>query len=392
MLQDQINLGPSLKSLRVRCYACKKTDHIINQCNLMHFCQDRERLIKHDDYSHFQERNSSFIRKKSIKKHFKLLKEIKMSMKSPLEAYNEGDFSSDEDLDEETKENIMIKQASSKSSIFFPQSSLVGTDRKTSQVVQFQLFDKTRTKQFLDENSKERKSCFNQTSDALSPPNNEQRKPCLLEQKPRISILRESDGSQNNKQSQGIPRSSRKSFHQNVSIPLEPQLSRAETTIEKGTEGLKFSDALDNDNTTICNVETFGFELIFEKIGIFRKYFPNNSFNSIQKRYNERNPGVRLNKRKMTELKKHSQFTFSAEKLYNTIKKRSAIRKSTRNNNTRIILEKDEVKQEPQKIDNKIDKFVKLVSRIMKTQKEKNKKGKWYAPIVRIGKKLMKRV
>lgn len=391
MLQDQINFGPSLNSLRVRCYACKKTDHIINQCNLMHFCQDRERLIKHDDFSHFQERNSSFIRKRSIKKHFKLCKEIKMSMKFPLEQNNEGDFSSDEDPDEETKEKMMSKQASSKSDIFFPQSSLVGTERKTSgQIIQMQLFDKTKTKQFLDENTKERKSCFKQAADASPPPNNEQRKSCLLDPKPRISVLRESDGLQNNKQNQGIPRGSRKSFHQNISISFDPQLSRAETTVDKGTEGLKSSEALDNDNTTTCNIETLGFELIFEKIGIFRKYFPKNSFTSIQKRYNERNPGVRLNKKKMNELKKYSQFTFSTDKLYDMIKKKSGIRKSTRKNNTRVTMEKDGVKQDTQKID-KMDNFVKLVSRIMKTQKEKNKKGKWYAPIVRIVKKFMKR-
>ena len=390
MLQDQINFGPSLKSLRVRCYDCKKTDHIINQCNLMHFCQDRERLIKHDDFSHFQERNSSFIRKKSIKKRFKLLKEIKMAMKSPLDPNNEGDYSSDEDPDEETKEKMMTKQASSKSDIFFPQSSIVGTERKTSGMVQMLLFDKTRTKQFLDENSKERKSCFKQAADASPPTNNEQRKSCLLDPKPRISVLRESDVSQNNKQNPGIPRSSRKSFHQNVSISFDPQFSRAETTVDKGTEGLKSSVALDNDNTTTCNIETLGFEFIFEKIGIFRKYFPKNSFTLIQKRYNERNPGVRLNKKKMNELKKCSQFTFFAEKLYDMIKKKSVIRKSTRKNNTRITLEKDGAKQEIQKID-KMDNFVKLVSQIMKTQKEKNKKGKWYAPIVRIIKKFMKR-
>ena len=387
MLQDQINFDPSLKSLRVRCYACKKTDHIVNQCNLMHFCQDRERLIKHEDFSHFQERNSSFIRKKSIKKHFKQFKEIKISMNFPLEPNNEGDFSSDEDQDEETKEKMMSKQASSKSDIFFPQSSLVGTERKTSgQIIQMQLFDKAKTKQFLDENTKERKSCFKQVADTSSPPNNEQRKSCLLDPKPRISILRESDGSQNNKQSQGVPRNSRKSFHQNVSISFDPQLSRAETTVEKGIEGLKSSEVLDNDNTTTLNVEALGFEWIFEKIGIFRNYFPKNSFTSIQKRYNERNPGVRLNKKKMNELKKYSQFTFSAEKLYDMIKKKSGIRKSRKNNTTRITLDKDGT----QKID-KMDKFVKLVSRIMKTQKEKNMKGKWYAPIVRIVKKFMKR-
>ena len=359
MLQDQINLGPSLQSMRVRCYSCKKTGHLINQCNLMHFSPDKERVIKYDDFSHFQER-ASFTRKKLEKRRFKTFQPIKISKTFELNMQTCEYDSSDEEIQDdcETKKKVsFFKQTSSKLDNFFSQSSSI-TEVKQNPVP---LFEKTKTKQFVDNSL------------------NNERKSCLLEPKPRISVIPETD--LQSKQSRRPSAISRKSGQ---SIQL--QLSRMESRNEREGEISKkepeqkireneFGESIVNYE---LNNELLNFIDSFEKIKNFKNFFPKSNFSAIRKRYNERNPAFRLNKKKIQDLKKYSQFTFSAEKMFSEFKKRT-YRKSSRKNATI----KFNGKGEPPKIDN----FVRLVSKIMRNQKEKNQR-KWYFPFLKLLKRL----
>jgi len=359
MLQDQINLGPSLQSMRVRCYSCKKTGHLINQCNLMHFNPDKERLIKYDDFSHFQER-VSFTRKKLEKRRFKTFQPIKISKTFELNMQTCEYDSSDEEIQDdcETKKKVsFFKQTSSKLDNFFSQSSSI-TEVKQNPVP---LFEKTKTKQFVDNSL------------------NNERKSCLLEPKPRISVIPETDV-----QNKGSRRPSAISRKSGQSIQL--QFSKMESPNER--EGEISKKELEQKMGESEFGETYvNYKLIdsFEKIENFKNYFPKSNFSRISKRYNKRNPAIRLNKRKIQDLKKYSQFTFSAEKMFSEFRKRTDMKSSHKNATIKSkMTEKGHSKRETPKIDN----FVKLVSNIMRNQKEKSLRNKWYIPFLKLLKRL----
>ena len=269
--------------------------------------------------------------------------------------------SSDEEVQEdcEPKEKVsLFKQNSSKVERFFSQSSSVITDVKQNPVP---LFEKTKTKQFVD-------NCLIN-----------ERKSCLLEPKPRISVIPETD--LQSKQSRRPSAISRKSG-QSIQLQLSRMESRNEREGEISKKELEQKMGESEFGETYVN-----YKLIdsFEKIENFKNYFPKSNFSRISKRYNKRNPAIRLNKRKIQDLKKYSQFTFSAEKMFSEFRKRTDMKSSHKNATIKSkMTEKGHSKRETPKIDN----FVKLVSNIMRNQKEKSLRNKWYIPFLKLLKRL----
>lgn len=75
MIRDEINVSHSLIRLKAKCSACQKPTHLLESCNLLHFCPDKEKIIKKYEFSHPQER-FPFKRadKKKKNRFFKALK------------------------------------------------------------------------------------------------------------------------------------------------------------------------------------------------------------------------------------------------------------------------------------------------------------------------------
>lgn len=96
MMQDQIKLSFSIDKLRIKCYVCNTVGHLANQCNLIHYKADNEKIIKKYEYSHPQERKI-FERKKCKHKKSIVFEDKKiMESISNSEKNVEKDISSEE--------------------------------------------------------------------------------------------------------------------------------------------------------------------------------------------------------------------------------------------------------------------------------------------------------
>ena len=112
MLQDEINICGSIQHLRVKCYACKKMGHLMNHCKMLHFCPDKEKIIKESEFSHPTEKRSHYTRKPK-KSHYQISKSVRMP-KSLLPGitldfdptFEEYDSSNEATEKKETKEDI----------------------------------------------------------------------------------------------------------------------------------------------------------------------------------------------------------------------------------------------------------------------------------------------
>lgn len=110
MIQDQINIKCSLERLKTKCFACKSVSHTVYNCNLIHFCPDKEKVIKSNEFSYNQER-TQYTRKKKTKKkrgYFKAFSNEKNISQTKSINFEGGDeycdtFSSDENIDDENQ-------------------------------------------------------------------------------------------------------------------------------------------------------------------------------------------------------------------------------------------------------------------------------------------------
>ncbi|CAD8120889.1 unnamed protein product [Paramecium sonneborni] len=53
--------------LQLNCFSCNSNQHLINQCHILHYCADHERIIKKELYPIQQQRNIRFFRQQNIK-------------------------------------------------------------------------------------------------------------------------------------------------------------------------------------------------------------------------------------------------------------------------------------------------------------------------------------
>ncbi|CAD8121488.1 unnamed protein product [Paramecium sonneborni] len=94
-IRDQINFG-DYTPLLLQCFSCQSNTHLISNCNYVHFCIDKERVIKQELYPIKQERN---------KKYFRLQKKINSKINLTLNQVKAVNYINDfrlkqtEDLD-----------------------------------------------------------------------------------------------------------------------------------------------------------------------------------------------------------------------------------------------------------------------------------------------------
>ena len=67
MIQDQILLYGNYLPLKIRCFSCNQIGHLANDCQLIHFLPDKEKIIKAHNYYLDQERDDTFSRRKMKK-------------------------------------------------------------------------------------------------------------------------------------------------------------------------------------------------------------------------------------------------------------------------------------------------------------------------------------
>lgn len=100
MIQDQIKFASSSSEvLRMKCYLCKNLSHCINNCPLLHFYPDREKVIKAYDYPFFQKRKTY---QRLCKK-----KEKTKILKNPLYTIKKQEL---KDFEHEKVENKLLNQ------------------------------------------------------------------------------------------------------------------------------------------------------------------------------------------------------------------------------------------------------------------------------------------
>ena len=308
MIQDQINICNSINSLRLQCYACHKTGHLINDCKILHYYPDKEKTIKSSDFSSPQPR-VNFLRKKK-KERFKVIKLKQMKMLKSRTENIEFD-SSDEDLSseeryEKDKNKILSKQLSnisSKSDIWATQLSV--SDRKIS------LFEKMKSKsRFILDNMglNDRKSVNIQENNIISNGiiiSDNERDANM----PRISLM----PSNNHLINEGNSPTSRrgKSIIKNPQFTRNSILTKSNTEFPKQTELLSFE--IETSLILKHSLENF------DKIQNFPHYFPDHNFSEIKPIYNDKNSRLKIHKKKRTQLQRLSQYTFKAIRMYDKI-------------------------------------------------------------------------
>ena len=295
MIQDQINLSNNIQPLRLRCYICNETGHLMNNCNKLHFIPDSEKIIKVNDFSYPQERNCSYKRVKTKKsKTLHKLHQPQAQVSSiKLKSIEIEDESSNEEesLDDEREESQKISD---------PKIELNAISESCER------------KSIFFEKKEER---FNKPNIPLQGPgqfsdfmNNSISKPIQLLQSSsdKAGSL---ENSPNNKKSIG-----------------EKKL-----ICEKKNSTIEASTLSNND---ILN---------FERMQNFKTYFPENNFKEIIMNYNEKNLCGIINDYKQNEIFRLSQYTIRPVLTYQSMRNKNNCYKRTKMKNFGSFRRKKEV-------------------------------------------------
>ncbi len=466
MIQDQINLCGSIQSLRLRCYACNTIGHLINNCSMIHFNPDKEKVLKTFDFSHIQERKK-FLRgdKKANFKKFQPLK-LKKEISTMNLTNNDDDSASEEEeyTFEETsnKQDQLSKAYSSKisnESEYFKQNSNLEHNNPS------QSFEPKNNSNFalLGPNEKSPEKSSRKSVFPHQNPNLEQKIPSILVKnktnivlsdvvekadqeefsldKTRISLMpirRSSNlGSIDFKERPSIRRPSfpeeKSSMKPKISLSFEVPNAFKRNSNTKNDQIILFDDdPQKNSPLNSCvnvvkskNDETFhltsktnedSYIILrdsiedFDKIQNYKYYFPEFNFNEIQPIYNEKNPWLRMHKKKKIELQRLNQYTFRAIFMYEKLKEKKILAKKRMRSITKNMrfTEKNFVKKGDLTLEESINlkesfmpyakqstispyrkkeisvddgkkkfMFTDLVMMIVKKQKEKKKRKKW---------------
>lgn len=115
------------------------------------------------------------------------------------------------------------------------------------------------------------------------------------------------------------------------------------------------------------------FQNEFEKISIFKKYFPNNNFTQIQKRIQKNKEKTYQQKKSKANrdalFKKYSQYTFYCIDMHQKIN-------NLENKKTKVKIFDGNKKLSIEKMKNKT--FLNMIASLIKRKKEKNFKKKWW--------------
>lgn len=281
MLQDEINICGSIQHLRVKCYACKKMGHFMNDCKMLHFCADREKIIKEFEFSHPREQRSPFARKRQ-KGHYQISKSVKM----PKELLSGITFDFDPNFEEYDSSNEATEQKNTKEEI--PK-----------------MFHKEK------DEAKELKEVFSKTF--TSPTENafleipSQREKFIS--KPQISLV--CDDPQNfpiNNETIHMKRSSNTQF----SIKIE-ESKNVDSHIMKNSLIKYQNPMVDIEDKYFSNLDSF------DIIHNFKNYFSDQNFSVVKRSYKKHSHFIKWTQKKQKALKKCSMYTFQGEDMYQII-------------------------------------------------------------------------
>jgi len=371
MLKDQINLNFTLLGLRVRCFACWERGHLVNDCKLLHFHPDKEKIIKSNDFSRNQERGKfqRKISKKTKAKVFKALvyklNNVDPDLDEPEDSVDDAEEAEDEDTEKknkkiffnkELKDTLTSKCLSQDLDLKNESMSSSNNNKDNQPISNFQL-----NVQNLQRNSNiqmpiklekliKRGSKFIDNNIIInSPPNNNN------------EML-----SPNNKNEKLASPQKRVSFKKNQVILESRTMNTSKTSsLSDSRKRFESQEGLLNLKTSVEN---------FDAITHFKKYFPLNNFKSIQRNLNKKTSVVKMLRKKRKEIEKLSQYMFAAVTVRSKLKKmskkisNSRIGEKKKNSKNDTIIKKEN--------------FMSLVSRVVKSmKKEKSMRKKWYFPV-----------
>ncbi|CAD8097297.1 unnamed protein product [Paramecium primaurelia] len=109
-VRDSILLGENYQPAKLSCYSCKKFNHLIKDCPVLHYVPDKERVIKKEYFPFCQERNLTYKRKRTDRNYYATLLEMKKTIayiRDFQTRENQADNITimDEDLDVSYEEN-----------------------------------------------------------------------------------------------------------------------------------------------------------------------------------------------------------------------------------------------------------------------------------------------
>ena len=371
MLKDQLNLNFTLLGLRVRCFACRERGHLVNDCKLLHFHPDKEKIIKSNDFSRNQERGKfqRKISKKTKAKVFKALvyklNNVDPDLDEPEDSVDDAEEAEDEDTEKknkkiffnkELKDTLTSKCLSQDLDLKNESMSSSNNNKDNQPISNFQL-----NVQNLQRNSNiqmpiklekliKRGSKFIDNNIIInSPPNNNN------------EML-----SPNNKNEKLASPQKRVSFKKNQVILESRTMNTSKTSsLSDSRKRFESQEGLLNLKTSVEN---------FDAITHFKKYFPLNNFKSIQRNLNKKTSVVKMLRKKRKEIEKLSQYMFAAVTVRSKLKKmskkisNSRIGEKKKNSKNDTIIKKEN--------------FMSLVSRVVKSmKKEKSMRKKWYFPV-----------
>lgn len=262
MIQDILNNNSNSYNLKNKCYACNLNGHSVQKCNKIHFCPDREKIIKKTEFSFPQQRNP-FKRKKEKKIRAGLFKKIKIEINEPLDSYDEkssisNDYSSESNHQDNSE--FTEKEMEPSENFFSNQQS--------------------------SKNLLANKNIKNRPSLTLN-----------IQPEPRISINSES-----------LPQKSESE--------LFGDKEKMDNSMKKNIPG-NLEKEIDYESPIIYELRDF------DKIQNYKKYFPDMNFNKIEKSFNETNSqNHKNNKKKLNYLKRYSMYTFNINSMYTLINRR----------------------------------------------------------------------
>jgi len=413
MLKDQINLNFTLLGLRVRCFACRERGHLVNDCKLLHFNPDKEKIIKSNDFSRIQER-TKFHRKISKKTKVKIFKAlipmlnnvVDPDLDEPEDSLDDGEEAEDDDPEKKNKKIFFNKETfkDTQTSKYLSQDLDLQNESSTS--IPINPFD-------LSNNNKDNQPINNihlngpnlhknlQITQASSLTNIQMpilqkpviQMPIKLEKLKRGSKFVENNIiinspnemlSTNNNNDKLASSQKRVSFKNNQPI-CESRSTNKSMILQSALNSVCFprvsssgTNSLSDSGKKIESQEgALDLKMSvenFDAITHFKKYFPLNNFKSIQRNLNKKTSIVKILRKKRKEIEKLSQYMFAAVTVRSKLKKMSK-----KSSNSRI----DE-KKKNSKNDTIIKKenLMSLVSRVVKSmKKEKSLRKKWYFPV-----------
>ena len=355
MIQDKIYFSSKNNALRMKCYLCQSSKHLVNKCHFLHFNPDYEKIIKFDQFSLSQDRKYSS-RSKSKKTRFKIYKPLE-TQKSTYFTIRPKGFIDDESSsdDSESKKSDENEKIASEDIITKDNDS---QDQNLSNNQNLPSFFINNIKLNNDKNQTE---TTNITQKRVSIPK--------YKKKIVTSIFTEAIKAQR-KQSNNPPE-----LNPEHKIQLIPEVySPISSPHQRQSKAYLKESGISNPSEDL------------DRIFQFKKYFPKANFSNISTIYNENCPFLSIPRRKKQELSRISQYTFDFNTMYNELRKihnrlksQKTMRKTKIHNSCKISGFPSNISEEKRLInENKNFKYslTEVVEIVMKKLREK-KKNKW---------------